>query len=118
MLCQAYKRGEDFIGVARDLSEEPVYAGVENGQVQWFSYDRPSAYEWANTALLDVGKLAYQKTHFYVRLKKFLPTKALVIDRLEIDTPEDLRLAERKITNCRSDYDFWGNNDGISLLPS
>lgn len=106
-LHQAYERGEDFIGVARELSEEPVYAGVENGQVQWFSYDRPSPYEWANTALLDVKGLAYQKTHFYVQLEKYLPTRALVVDRLEIDTPEDLQLAEQRIAGCRDDYDFW-----------
>lgn len=107
-LCQAYEAGEDFIGVARELSGEPVYAGVENGQVQWFSYDRPSPYEWANVALLDVGKLAYQKTHFYVQLEKFLPTKALVIDRLEVDTPEDLQHAERVLAAHWKDYDFWG----------
>lgn len=106
-LHQAYERGEDFIGVARDLSEEPVYAGVENGQVHWFSYDRPSAYEWANVALLNVEKLADQKTHFYVRLEKYLPTKTLAVDRLEVDTPEDLQLAERRIAACRDDYDFW-----------
>lgn len=106
-LHQAYERGGDFIGVARDLSEDPVYAGVENGQVHWFSYDRPSAYEWANAALLDVGKLAYQKTHFYVQLEKHLPTTALEIDRLEIDTPEDLQLAEQRIAGCRDNYDFW-----------
>lgn len=107
-LCRAYERGGDFIGVARDLSEEPVYAGVEKGQVQWFSYDRPSTYEWANIALLDVEKLAYQKTHFYVQLEKYLPTKALVIDRLEVDTPEDLQFAEQRIAGCPNDYDFWG----------
>ena len=106
-LCQAYEAEEDFIGVARELSEEPVYAGVENGRVQWFSYDRPSSYEWANVALLDVGKLAYQKTHFYVQLEKYLPTKALVVDRLEVDTPEDLQFAEQRIAGGRNDYDFW-----------
>lgn len=106
-LHQAYERGEDFIGVARELSEEPVYAGVENSQVQWFSYNRPSSYEWANVALLDIEKLAYQKTHFYVQLEKYLPTKALLVDRLEVDTPEDLQLAEQRIAGRRDDYDFW-----------
>lgn len=106
-LHQAYERGEDFIGVARELSEEPVYVGLEDGRVQWFSYDRPSSYEWANAALLDVKGLTYQKTHFYVQLEKYLPTKALVVDRLEVDTPKDLRYAERRIAACRDDYDFW-----------
>lgn len=107
-LHQAYERGEDFIGVARELSEEPVYVGLEDGQVQWFSYDRPSPYEWANTVLLNVEKLADQKTHFYVQLEKYLPTKALVVDRLEIDTPEDLRFVEQRIAGCPNEYDFWG----------
>lgn len=106
-LCQAYEAGEEFIGVAGELSGEPVYAGVENGQVQWFSYNRPSPYEWANVALLNVGKLAYQKTHFYVLLEKFLPTKALVVDRLEVDTPEDLQFAEQVISTHTGKYDFW-----------
>lgn len=106
-LCQAYETGEDFIGVAGEISGEPVYAGLEAGQVQWFSYDRPSSYEWANVALLDVKRLTYQKTHFYVQLEKYLPAKALVVDRLEIDTPEDLQLAERVISARAREYDFW-----------
>lgn len=106
-LYQAYEAGEDFIGVAGEISGEPVYAGVENGRVQWFSYDRPASYEWANVALLDIDRLTYQKTHFYVQLEKYLPTKALVVNRLEVDTPEDLRHAERRIAVCREDYDFW-----------
>lgn len=106
-LRQAYERDEDFVGVARELSEEPVYVDLEDSQVQWFSYDRPSSYEWANVALLDVKRLTYQKTHFYVLLEKYLPTEALVVDRLEIDTPEDLQFAERRIAACPDDYNFW-----------
>lgn len=106
-LRQAYEQSGDFIGVAGDLSEEPVYTGVENGQVRWFSYDRPSGYEWANAALLNVKNLEYNHTHFFVQLEKFLPTKALIIDRMEIDTPEDLRRAEQRIASCPNDYDFW-----------
>lgn len=108
---RTYEAERPFIGVARDLSKEPVYAGVNDGHLQWFSYDRPSEYEWANAALLDVKKLEFHNTHFYVQLEKFLPMEALVIDRLELDTPEDLQHAEQVIAARTADYDFWENDD-------
>ncbi len=34
-------------------------------------------------------------THTFEHLRKFLPASAKIIDRLEIDTPEDLRDTEK-----------------------
>ena len=56
---------------------------------------------------MDAGKLEYLNTLFYVQLEQHLPTKAVPIESLEIDTTEDLRHAERRISVCRDDYDFW-----------
>jgi len=106
-LLRAYEAGEQFIGVSRELSDEPVYVGVEDEQVRWFSYDRPSGYEWANVALMNVRNLGYNNTHFYVQLEKFLPSKALEVERLEVDTLSDLQCAERLISANKSTYNFW-----------
>ena len=99
--------GEDFIAVVRSVSENPIYAGVEQGMVRWFSYERTSDYELANAAFMDARKLEYLNTLFYVQLEQHLPTKAVPIESLEIDTLEDLRHAERRIAVCREDYNFW-----------
>lgn len=107
LLCHAYDTGESLIGVAKQLSEEPVYAGVEDGKIQWFSYDCPSEYEWANVALLDAKKLKDQNTHFYVQLEEYLPTKSVLIERLEIDTPDDLEHAKHEIVLHPGKYNFW-----------
>lgn len=99
--------GEDFIAVVQSVSENPIYAGVEQGMVRWFSYERSSDYELANAAFMDAGKLEYLNTLFYVQLEQHLPTKAVPIESLEIDTPEDLRFAERVISAHAGEYDFW-----------
>lgn len=106
-LCQWFDIDESFIGVAKELSEEPVYAGVKDGYVQWFSYERKSNYEWANVALLDTGLLEFNQTHFYVQLEKYLPAKALEIERVEIDTSADLMDARQKIIKFPDKYNFW-----------
>lgn len=106
-LCQKFDADEPFIGVAKELSEQPVYAGVKDRCVQWFSYERKSDYEWANVALLDTSLLEYNHTHFYIQLGKYLPVKALEIERVEIDTNADLTDARQKILKFPDKYNFW-----------
>lgn len=106
-ICRTMEDRKDFITVVKTMSEDPIYAGVEQGMVRWFSYERSSDYELANAAFMDAGKLEYLNTLFYVQLEQHLPTKAVPIESLEIDTPEDLRHAERQIADCPDDYDFW-----------
>lgn len=107
LLREKYELGIPFIGVTDEISEVPVYVGVENGQVQWFSFDRRSEYEWACVAMLEAEKIEYQPTHFYIQLEPYLPTQAVLIQRLEIDTEEDLRHAERVLAEHPAEYDFW-----------
>lgn len=107
MLYEAYERNKEFIGVASDISEDPVYAGVIDGKLEWFDYNRESAYEWANVALLDTKKLEYNPTHFFVQIQKYLPMEAVEIERLEIDTPSDYEYAMKAIVQEPEKYDFW-----------
>ena len=108
-LLKEYESGIPCIGVSREMSEIPVYAGVENGQVQWFSFDKFAEYEWANIAMIDPRELEYNPTHFYIQLEKILPIRAVSVKRLEIDTPEDLQYAERMVFTHPEDYELGGN---------
>lgn len=107
LIHEACKAKEDFITVVQTLSENPIYAGVQNGKVQWFSYERQSEYELANAAFMDAERLEYLNTLFYVQLEQYLPAKAVFIESLEIDTPADLRRAEQVIAAHPAEYDFW-----------
>lgn len=107
LLLSASRGGEDFIAVTPIQTASPIYAGVEKGMVRWFSYDRSSPYELANAAFLSPMKLEYENTLFYLQLEKYLPTKALAIDCLEVDTPEDLHHVEQTAVAQRIEYDFW-----------
>ena len=59
-----------------------------------FSYDGKSGYEWSNLLYIDSEKLHSGKENVFEYISKFLPINYEVVDRLEIDTPEDLKLAE------------------------
>ncbi len=107
LLHQACEAGKDYIAVAKTRTKNPIYAGVEDEKVRWFSYDRCSKYELANAAFLAVDKLKYENTLFYVQLEEYLPTTALLMEGLEVDTPEDLQDAEKTITSNWEEYDFW-----------
>jgi choline kinase len=106
-LFTACELQEDFIAVTRSKTADPIYTGILKGNVQWFSYTTPSEYELANAAFLAPEKLEYENTLFYKQLEKYLPTKAVLVDTLEIDTPKDLAYAEHQVAACPSEYDFW-----------
>ena len=91
---------DDFvIAVSKRISEDPVYCDVEETElglkIKNFSYTKKSDYEWANVVSMPAGKMKDGKSHTFEHLQKFLPATAKIIDRLEIDTPEDLREAEK-----------------------
>lgn len=107
LLFRAYENGEDYIAVTQTQTKNPIYADVQAGRVQGFSYNKTSEYELANVAFLSTDKLKYENTLFYVQLEEYLPTKALQIEGLEVDTQEDLQHAENKIKSSLLEYDFW-----------
>jgi choline kinase len=106
-LYMEYEKNTDFIGVASEITDTPVYAGIENNKVTWFSFEKQANHEWANVAYLDSEKIQYNQTHLFTQLEKFLPMKAFAIERLEIDTPNDLLSAEKYITENFKKFDFW-----------
>lgn len=110
ILLREYENGAEFVGVATDISEEPVYAQVDGDNVKWFDYRKTTKHEWANVALLQTNKLEYLPTHFFVQIKKYLPLKSVEIERLEIDTPADLHHTEAVVKDCPEKYDFWRNS--------
>ena len=97
--------GEFIIAVSKRISDDPVYCDVEQNvedlTIRGFSYEKKSSYEWANVVYMPASLMADGSSHTFEHLKKFLPASAKVIDRLEIDTPDDLRTAEKllKINN-------------------
>lgn len=91
------RKGKELIGVSADISEEPIYANVLNGELIEFSKETNTGIEWANLAYLDPKKLEYNNTHLYVQIAKFLPMNFFEIERLEIDTEEDFKFAEKRI---------------------
>lgn len=99
-LDAASKADDKFIiAVSKRISDDPVYCDVEkSGQaltIRSFSYEKKSPYEWANVVHMPARLMADGSSHTFEHLKNFLPTSAKVIDRIEIDTPEDLRHAEK-----------------------
>ena len=91
--------GEFLIAVSERISDDPVYCKVvpagDKLTIHGFSYEEKTAYEWANVVFMPADKMSGGNTHTFEHLKKFLPAEAKIIDRLEIDTPEDLAYAEK-----------------------
>lgn len=89
---------ENIIGVSDRISDDPVFAKLnENKEVVNFSYDEKSSYEWANIMYMDAKMIQGGKENVFEFLKKILPMPAYCIDRLEIDTQEDLQNAKKEI---------------------
>jgi CTP:molybdopterin cytidylyltransferase MocA len=90
--------GRPTIGVSSDISEDPVFASVEGKPgaevVTGFSRTERTGYEWANLALVPPEELVDVRTHVFERLRGLLPVRAAVIERLEVDTEQDLKKAE------------------------
>lgn len=91
---------KDFvIAVSKRISDDPVYCDVvqnKNGlTIRNFSYENKSDYEWANVVHMPAAQMADGSSHTFEHLQKFLPVPAKIIDRIEVDTPEDLHSAEK-----------------------
>ena len=90
------------IAVSKRISDDPVYCDVkEEGdgklKINAFSFEKKSPYEWANIFFMPANLIENGNTHTFEYLEKFLPAKAAIIDRLEIDTVADLKIAENEI---------------------
>ena len=86
------------VGVSKRISDDPVYAFTnDNNQVIRFSYEGKSDYEWANLLYIDSDKLKSGKENVFEYISRYLPINYEIVDRLEVDTPEDLNLAENLV---------------------
>ena len=90
------------IAVSERISDDPVYADVKidaDGamEIYGFSYEKKTAYEWANIVCMSAKLMGNGNSHTFEHLQKFIPAAAAVIDRLEIDTPQDLKIAENNL---------------------
>ena len=98
-LATAAQSDEMLIAVSKRISDDPVYCDItQDAQgltIHGFSYEKKTPYEWANVVYMPAARMENGATHTFEHLQKFLPTSARVIDRLEVDTPEDLRDAEK-----------------------
>ena len=88
------------VAVSKRISNDPVYANVHSQEnnmlkIYGFSYDKRSNYEWANIVCMPSNLVVSGMSHTFEHIQKFLPASAAVIDRLEIDTPADLQIAEQ-----------------------
>lgn len=101
----AQARGETTIGVAPVSSEDAVFVHLDqNHCIQSFSRTEKSAYEWSNIAIVHPRLLAYENTYVYEQLEKFLPLRACVVERLEIDTPNDIQYAQSVLSDPTRGY--------------
>ena len=85
-----------FIGVCPPRSEEPVYVEVgPSGMAERFG-TAPTGLEWACVFAWRPSFFAGRRTgHVYEALAPELPLPAVAVDCFEVDTPADLREAER-----------------------
>lgn len=94
-------RKEILIGVSKRISDDPVYADVREQEgeliVDGFSYEKQSPYEWANVVYMPAKLMKGGNSNAFEYLQTLLPKPAAVMNRLEIDTKKDLKLAEREI---------------------
>lgn len=85
-----------LVGYTTARTVDAVYAQIDDGQVQRFSRERISDFEWANLAYLPAGYCETGDGSVYERLTQDLPLPAHLVDSFEVDRPTDLDLAERE----------------------
>lgn len=98
-------QGENTIGIAPVNSEDAVFVHLDDNRcISSFSRTEKSEFEWSNIAVIHPQLLSNQNTYVYEQLEKFLPLKACCVERLEIDTPNDIRYAESVLSSQKYGY--------------
>lgn len=94
-----YAQG-DTIGITVAKSSQPVYAEVTNQlQCTRLAYESKSPFEWTGLVNFDPREVAPGQGHVFEMLQCILPCSARQVDCCEVDTVEDLELAERDWRN-------------------
>jgi choline kinase len=86
----------EFLGFSKVISDDPVYAVVENGLVTRFTREGGD-YEWTGPAYVDRDKLYFFEGDVCDQLKKYLPIKGLELEAMDVDTDVDYRTVSEKL---------------------
>jgi len=94
--------GKPLLGICTELGAAPIFAGVRSTQaglsVTSLSRTDESHYAWAETALLTPAMLVSTgAAPLFQHLGQRLPIRAALLDRMRIDSVDDLRLAEQNL---------------------
>ncbi len=97
-----------LIAVTEAKTEQAVFAATVPAagsfmNVTGFSRTERSCWEWANLACLRAGMLEQNGGNVFERLARFLPLHAMAIECSEVDTEDDLSLAEAFVTQMRAE---------------
>jgi choline kinase len=91
-----FREIDSGIGVCDLSTEHPVMATVHDGKV--ISFDRKVGnFEWACVCKIHPSVLCADDRYMFYSLRRNLPISAVPIERIEIDTPADLELAENLV---------------------
>lgn len=97
--------GSACMAISDEIGDDPVYTATTRNdaslQVTGFSRTEPSPHEWANAVFMPARWLQEEKNWggkpVFALLQHHLPLEAVLLRRLEVDTPEDLRRAENEV---------------------
>jgi HAD superfamily phosphoserine phosphatase-like hydrolase len=100
----------EFLGFSKAISDDPVYAIVENGHVTGFTREGGD-YEWTGPAYVDRDKLYFFEGDVCDQLKRYLPIRGLQLEAMDVDTHVDYRTVAEKLTE-------WGSKEASSVASS
>lgn len=90
--------GESMVGVARSKTDEAVFVKLdESGYVQQFQRSPRAPFEWCGVAYLAGIHIERSSQFVFDDLSRCLPLKSYELECVEIDTPDDLKMAQREI---------------------
>ena len=98
-------QGDTTIGIAPVNTEDAVFVHLDQShRISSFSRTVKSKFEWSNIVVVHSKLFSYENTYVYEQLEKILPLKACCIERLEIDTPNDIQYAESVLSDPECSY--------------
>lgn len=89
------KASHNMIGVCTPNTTFPVYVTLnQNNLGSGFSYEEKSPFEWTGLVNFDRHQISASQANVYEMLTPILPIAIQQINCAEVDTPEDLLVAE------------------------
>jgi len=89
--------GEDIVCVTPSKTDEAVFVNLDpsESRVEGFQREAHQPYEWCGIAHIVSARLENSTTWVYQELERYLPLTVHAMQTFEIDTPDDLRRAQR-----------------------